>query len=159
EGAYVIDADDNKLIDYVLAYGPHLLGHAPPPVVRAIADTAARGTSFGAPSIEETMLAQEIQHFIPSMEVMRFVTSGTEAVMSALRLARAATGRELIVKFDGNYHGHADAVLARAGSGVATLGLPDSPGVPADAARHTLVLPYNDLDAVRETFAKHGDRI
>ena len=125
EGAHVFDADGNRLVDYVLAYGPHILGHAPQTVIDAITETASNGTSFGAPSQQETELAQAIQGFVPSMHVMRFVTSGTEAVMSAIRLARGATGRDLIVKFDGNYHGHADAVLARAGSGVPTLGLPD----------------------------------
>lgn len=156
EGAYVVDADGNRLIDYVLAYGPHVLGHAPPSVIAAISDAASSGTSFGAPSTQETELAQLVQHFVPSMEVMRFVTSGTEAVMSAIRLARAATGRDLIVKFDGNYHGHGDSVLARAGSGVATLGLPDSPGVPSALARATMVLPYNDVNALRVAFAEHG---
>ena len=156
EGAYVVDADGNRLIDYVLAYGPHVLGHAPPGVVAAITETASHGTSFGAPSTQETELAQLVQRFVPSMQMMRFVTSGTEAVMSALRLARAATGRNLIVKFEGNYHGHADSVLARAGSGVATLGLPDSPGVPAGATADTMVLPYNDTDALRVAFAEYG---
>ncbi len=159
EGAYVIDADGNMLIDYVLAYGPHVLGHAPPAVIEAIVSSAAGGTSFGAPSESETRLAELIQRFVPSMSVMRFVTSGTEAVMSALRLARAATGRSILVKFDGNYHGHSDSVLARAGSGVATLGLPDSPGVPAGATRDTMVIPYNDINALRSAFAEHGNDI
>ncbi|MEO7041198.1 MAG: glutamate-1-semialdehyde 2,1-aminomutase [Gemmatimonadaceae bacterium] len=159
QGAYVWDADGNRLVDYVLAYGPHILGHAPRCVTEVITHAAANGTSFGAPSTQETELAKLVQSFMPSMQVMRFVTSGTEAVMSAIRLARAATRRDLIVKFDGNYHGHSDAVLARAGSGVATLGLPDSPGVPAGAAADTIVVPYNDIDAVREAFAEHGDNI
>jgi glutamate-1-semialdehyde 2,1-aminomutase len=159
DGAHVVDADGNNLIDYVLAYGPHVLGHAPPTVVAAIAAAAARGTSFGAPSEGETELAQLVQGFMPSLQVMRFVTSGTEAVMSAIRLARAATGRNLIVKFDGNYHGHADSMLVHAGSGVATLGLPDSPGVPAGVALDTIVLPYNDVDAVRVVFAERGNDI
>jgi glutamate-1-semialdehyde 2,1-aminomutase len=158
-GAYVVDADDNRLIDYVLAYGPHILGHAPAPVVAAISRTATRGTSFGAPSTEETALAELIQRFVPSMQVMRFVTSGTEAVMSAIRLARAATQRDIIVKFDGNYHGHSDSVLASAGSGVATLGIPGSPGVPAGATHDTIVLPYNDVEAVRAAFAEYGHNI
>ncbi|MDQ2890816.1 MAG: glutamate-1-semialdehyde 2,1-aminomutase, partial [Gemmatimonadota bacterium] len=159
EGAYVTDADGNRLVDYVLGYGPHVLGHAPRSVIHAIVAAAADGTSFGAPSESETCLASMIQSFVPSMSVMRFVTSGTEAVMSAIRLARAATGRDLIVKFDGNYHGHSDAVLARAGSGVATLGLPDSPGVPFGVARDTIVIPYNDIATVRAAFAEHGGRI
>jgi glutamate-1-semialdehyde 2,1-aminomutase len=159
EGPFVTDADGNRLIDYVLAYGPHVLGHAPATVIAAITEAAANGTSFGAPSVAETELAKLIQRFVPSMHVMRFVTSGTEAVMSAIRLARAATGRSIIVKFEGNYHGHADSVLARAGSGVATLGLPDSPGVPAAATRNTMVLPYNDIEAVRRAFAERGDEI
>jgi glutamate-1-semialdehyde 2,1-aminomutase len=159
EGPYVFDADGNRLIDYVLAYGPHVLGHAPSSVVAAITESAACGTSFGAPSTQETELAQLVQKFVPSMQMMRFVTSGTEAVMSAIRLARAATGRDLIIKFDGNYHGHADSVLARAGSGVATLGLPDSPGVPEGATRDTIVLPYNDMEAVRGAFAEYGHQI
>jgi len=158
-GPYVEDADGNTLVDYVLAYGPHILGHAPASVVSAIGDAALRGTSFGAPSVAETKLARLIQSFVPSMQVMRFVTSGTEAVMSAIRLARAATGRSVIIKFEGNYHGHADAVLARAGSGVATLGLPDSPGVPEGATRDTIVLPYNNVEALREVFAESGREI
>ncbi|MGI9043524.1 MAG: glutamate-1-semialdehyde 2,1-aminomutase [Gemmatimonadaceae bacterium] len=159
EGAWVIDADGNRYVDYVLAYGPHLHGHASPAIIAAISAAAARGTSFGAPGRQENELGRRIRNFIPSMEVMRFVTSGTEAVMSALRVARAATGRDLILKFDGNYHGHSDSMLARAGSGVATLGLPDSPGVSVAVAERTIVVPYNDLGAVREVFARRGSGI
>ncbi|MDQ6738459.1 MAG: glutamate-1-semialdehyde 2,1-aminomutase [Gemmatimonadota bacterium] len=159
KGAYVTDADGNALVDYVLAYGPHILGHAPPSVIEAITSSALHGTSFGAPSLHETRLAHLIQKFVPSMAMMRFVTSGTEAVMSAIRLARAATRRTVVIKFEGNYHGHSDSVLARAGSGVATLGLPDSPGVPSGATRDTMVLPYNDIAAVRAAFKAHGANI
>lgn len=151
-GAWVTDVDGNRYVDYVLGYGPHLHGHADQGILLAIIEAAKKGSGFGAPGRLENQLAQLIQSFVPSMERMRFVTSGTEAVMSALRLARAATGRETILKFDGNYHGHSDAVLARAGSGVATLGLPDSPGVTAAATRDTLVVRYNDLDAVASAF-------
>ena len=158
-GAYVTDADGNELVDYVLAYGPHVLGHAPSSVIEAIGTAASHGTSFGAPSELETRLAHRIRAFVPSMVVMRFVTSGTEAVMSAIRLARAATRRSVVVKFEGNYHGHSDSVLARAGSGVATLGLPDSPGVPSGATRDTMVLPYNDAAAVHAAFQAHGGSI
>jgi glutamate-1-semialdehyde 2,1-aminomutase len=152
KGAWVTDADGNRYVDYVLGYGPHVHGHADDRIVSAIREAAGKGTGFGAPGRYENELARLIQSFVPSMEMMRFVTSGTEAVMSVLRLARAATGRESILKFDGNYHGHSDAVLARAGSGVATLGLPDSPGVPAAATKNTLVVRYNDLAAVASAF-------
>lgn len=159
KGAWVTDADGNQYVDYVLGYGPHVHGHADQRIVSAIREAAALGTGFGAPGRYETELARLIQSFVPSMEMMRFVTSGTEAVMSALRLARAATGRETILKFDGNYHGHSDAVLARAGSGVATLGLPDSPGVTAAATRDTLVVRYNDLQEVASAFERAGGAI
>lgn len=159
EGAWVIDADGRRYVDYVLAFGPHLHGHAHPSVVAAIIDAAEKGTSFGAPGRNENELARRIMTLMPSIEVMRFVTSGTEAVMSALRVARAVTRRDVIVKFDGNYHGHADSVLARAGSGVATLGLPDSPGVPASVAMGTIVVPYNNIDAVRAVFEQRGTEI
>ncbi len=158
-GAHVEDVDGNRYIDYVLSWGPLLLGHAHPAVIQAITEQAARGTSFGAPTALETELAELVIKLVPSIEQVRFVNSGTEATMSALRLARAHTGREKIVKFIGCYHGHADMLLVQAGSGVATLGLPDSPGVPASTAAATLTVEYNDLEAVTELFRVHGDSI
>jgi len=149
KGARLYDADGNSLIDYVLSWGPMILGHAPASIVTAIAKAASRGTSYGAPTELEVRLAQLISRAIPSMQLVRLVSSGTEAVMSAIRLARAFTRRDGVVKFEGCYHGHSDYLLAKAGSGLATLGIPDSPGVPADFARHTLTVPYNDLSAVR----------
>jgi len=159
EGAYVWDVDGNRYIDYVLSWGPLALGHAHPVVVSALAETAARGTSFGAPTQLENELAELIIGTIPSIDMIRFVNSGTEATMSALRLARAYTGRDKIVKFAGCYHGHSDMLLVQAGSGVATLGLPDSPGVPAGAAGDTLLARYNDLADAKEIFAAHGDAV
>ncbi|HVH40179.1 MAG TPA: glutamate-1-semialdehyde 2,1-aminomutase [Gemmatimonadaceae bacterium] len=158
-GAYVTDVDGNRYVDYVLSFGPHILGHAPAAVLRAIGESAAAGVSFGAPTVHELELAREINRMMPSLELVRFVNSGTEAVMSALRLARAFTGRDLIVKFEGHYHGHADTMLARAGSAVATLSQPDSPGVPASAAAQTIVVPFNDADSVRQVFSEQGERI
>lgn len=159
EGARVFDADGNEFLDYVGSWGAMILGHAHPDVVAAIADQAARGTSYGITNPLEIDLAREIRGALPSMERIRFVNSGTEATMSALRLARAATGRELVVKFDGCYHGHADSFLSQAGSGLATLGIASSPGVPKGLARLTLNLPYNDVTAVEAAFARHGAEI
>jgi glutamate-1-semialdehyde 2,1-aminomutase len=156
KGAYLWDADGNKFIDYVHSWGPMILGHAPGPVIRAIQKAAARGTSYGAPTELEVRLARMIGEAMPSMEQVRLVSSGTEAVMSAIRLARGYTKRDTILKFDGCYHGHSDYLLAKAGSGVATLGLPDSPGVPADFAKHTLTAPYNDIRTVKSLIEAHA---
>lgn len=158
-GAYVVDVDGNEYVDYVLSWGALPLGHAHPAVVEAIATQAARGTSFGAPTELETELAELITRAMPAVEMVRFVSSGTEAVMSAVRLARAATGRSTVVKFDGCYHGHADAMLVSAGSGVATLGLPDSPGVTTGAVADTVSVSFNDLAVVEHVFYERGREI
>ncbi len=158
-GAYVFDVDGNRYVDYVLSWGPLILGHAYPSVVAAIQNAAEKGTSFGAPTASEIALAKLVRQFMPGIEMIRFVNSGTEATMSALRLARAATGRDKIIKFEGCYHGHADSLLAKAGSGVATLGLPNSPGVSAAVAQDTVVVPYNALDAVEQAFERYADEI
>ena len=159
EGAWLEDVDGKRYVDLVLSWGPLILGHAHPAVIAAIQDAAARGTTYGAPTEAEVRLAERVTDAFPSVELVRFVSSGTEATMSAIRLARAATGRNAIIKFEGCYHGHADALLAAAGSGVATLGLPDSPGVTAAAVADTLIAPYNDLAAVERLFADRPDRI
>lgn len=159
QGAQIWDVDGNSYLDYVGSWGPLIHGHAHPVVVRAIREAASRGTSYGAPTLAEIELAELITTAMPSIEMVRLVNSGTEATMSAVRVARAFTGRDRIIKFDGCYHGHADMLLARAGSGVATLGLPDSAGVPAAAVEHTLIAPYNDVAAVERLFAHHAGEI
>jgi len=158
-GAYVWDADGNRYIDYVGSWGPLILGHSDPEVVEAIIQAARNGTSFGASTPSEAELAALVIEAFPAIEKVRFVSSGTEATMSAIRLARAATGRKIIVKFEGCYHGHSDALLVKAGSGVATLGIPGSAGVPPETAQHTLALPYNNLAAVETAFATHPQQI
>jgi len=158
-GAYLYDVDGNRFIDYVLSWGPLISGHAHPKVVEAIQQAALKGTSYGAPSPLEIELARRIMNFMPNIEMIRFVNSGTEATMSALRLARAFTKRDKIIKFEGCYHGHADMLLVQAGSGVATLGLPDSPGVPAATAADTLVAGYNNLSSVEALFKQYPGQI
>ena len=157
EGAYLVDLDSNRYVDYVCAYGPLILGHAPAAVVMALESAARKGTAFGAPTELETALAERVVAVVPSIERVRFMSSGTEATMTAIRLARGYTGRNKVLKFVGCYHGHSDGLLAKAGSGVATLALPDSAGVPASYAAETLVAPFNDVDAVRQVVERHGD--
>src|ERR1044071_1342796 len=159
KGPYLYDVDGNRYIDYVLSWGPLITGHAHPNIIKAIQEAAIKGTSYGAPSSLEVQLAKCIMDFMPNIEMIRFVNSGTEATMSALRLARAYTKRDKIIKFDGCYHGHADLLLVQAGSGVVTLGLPDSPGVPADTVKDTLVADFNNLDSVEALFKKYPEQI
>lgn len=158
-GSRINDADGNNYIDYVCSWGPLILGHAHPRIVNALKHAAEKGTSFGAPTENEVTLAKMVNEALPSMQMMRFVSSGTEATMSAIRLARAFTKRDKIIKFEGCYHGHSDGLLAKAGSGVATLGIPDSPGVPAGYAENTLTAPYNDLDEVKDIFRRFPGQI
>ncbi len=159
QGAYVYDADGKRYVDYVGSWGPMILGHADPDVIRAVQETAADGLGFGAPTAIETRMADLLCQLVPSMDLVRMVSSGTEATMSAIRLARGYTGRDKIVKFEGCYHGHSDSLLVKAGSGALTLGVPTSPGVPVALAEHTLTLEYNNLDQVREMFGHVGGQI
>jgi glutamate-1-semialdehyde 2,1-aminomutase len=159
EGAWLESEDAGRYIDYVGSWGPMILGHAHPAVVKAVVETAQSGLSFGAPCVLETRIAEKICELVPSIERLRMVSSGTEATMSAIRLARGFTGRDKIIKFEGCYHGHSDSLLIKAGSGALTLGVPSSPGVPAGLAEHTITLQYNDADAVREAFVEIGNDI
>jgi glutamate-1-semialdehyde 2,1-aminomutase len=159
KGSKIVDADGKAYIDYVLSWGPMILGHAHPRVIAALKKAVSNGTSYGAPTESEITLAKMVKKAFPSIEMIRMVSSGTEATMSAIRAARGFTGRDKILKFDGCYHGHADSLLVKAGSGVATFGLPDSPGVPVDLAKHTLTVSYNDLTAVKEVAAREGEQI
>lgn len=159
EGAYIYDADDKAYIDYVGSWGPMILGHNHPDILAAVIETAQNGLSFGAPTELEITMAEKVRELVPSMERLRMVSSGTEATMSAIRLARGYTGRDKILKFEGCYHGHADSLLVKAGSGALTMGVPNSPGIPADFAKHTLTVSYNNLAEVQQIFAEYKDQI
>lgn len=159
QGAFFTDIDDNKFIDFCMSWGVFILGHNNERVSQAAVDAVGRGSSYGIPTLAETTLAEKVREAIPSMERLRFVNSGTEATMSAIRVARGYTGRNILVKFEGNYHGHADHLLVAAGSGVANIANASSAGVPADFVKHTIVLPYNDVDALRNYFDAHGDEV
>ena len=159
QGAYVVDEDDKRYVDYVGSWGPMILGHAHPEVLDAVRRQLEHGLSYGAPTALEVEMAERVCALVPSMEMVRMVSSGTEATMSAIRLARGFTGRDAIIKFEGCYHGHSDSLLVKAGSGLLTQGVPDSAGVPADFAKHTLTLPYNDLEAVAQTLAEKGAQV
>lgn len=159
EGAFIYDADDKAYIDYVGSWGPMILGHNHPAILQAVIETAQNGLSFGAPTELEITMAEKVRELVPSMEMLRMVSSGTEATMSAIRLARGFTGRDKILKFEGCYHGHADSLLVKAGSGALTMGVPNSPGIPADFAKHTLTVSFNNLDEVRAIFDEYKDQI
>ena len=159
DGPYIYDVDGKRYIDYVQSWGPMVLGHNHPVIRQAVIDAAANGLSFGAPTEAEVLMAEKVSELVPSMEVLRMVNSGTEATMSAIRLARGFTGRDKILKFEGCYHGHADALLVKAGSGALTFGVPSSPGIPADYAKHTLTADYNDLISVANAFKQYPEDI
>ena len=159
EGAYIFDVDGRRYVDFVGSYGPAIVGHAHPGIVHAVQQAAENGLSFGAPTVAETQLAEAIVARVPGVEMVRMCNSGTEATMSAIRLARAFTGRTDFLKFAGCYHGHSDGLLVAAGSGALTIGVPDSPGVPPAYAQHTLTAPYNDIAALEQVFAAHGERL
>ncbi len=159
QGAYIFDAEDKKYVDYVGSWGPMILGHNHPAILEAVIETAQNGLSFGAPTELEITMAEKVREIVPSMEKLRMVSSGTEATMSAIRLARGFTGRDKILKFEGCYHGHADSLLVKAGSGMLTMGVPSSPGIPNDVAKHTLTVSYNNIEEVKEIFAKLGNEI
>jgi glutamate-1-semialdehyde 2,1-aminomutase len=159
QGCHLVDADGNQYVDYVGSWGPMIVGHAHPKVVAAVRDAALNGTSYGVPTDLEVAMARKVVAMVPSLDMVRMVNSGTEATMSAIRLARGYTGRKKLVKFDGCYHGHGDSLLVKAGSGLATLGIPGSPGVPEELAQHTLSLPYNDLEAVMEVMGQVGEAV